>query len=1022
MIALKRTKRAVAVALTCFLVAGSAAPFQADVAYGSRISEMFQANVSKNENTWLFAGGVETQGRFAEIGGARSYVDHFEEYIRGTKQGTEMDRQRYMINVGREGCDILHLKETIDDYFDALKPRALVYMIGKEDFSKGEEGLAAFGTALSAVMTKALALRDGNGYMVIQFPHAAKDAQENEAIADYIEKARSIAAAKSESDRSRIVLVDHYAQTNTDAFQTGKLTEEGLLNAEGHYEVAKQLARATFGTDGGFRDLTHWTKEASPENYLEDMPLVKARKDSLIVSVPENLAKEGFRYQLSIGRMELTGTAEGDTYTIESLPENAAYELTVQSADGKSRLKPVTGIVARGSQGGERELSSLQQAIADRVNGEAPLTWLFMGDSITHGLLHTHGYDSISQAFRKYLMEDLGREEDIVINTGNSATTAGRTLENIEQRLKKYRPDIVSVMLGTNDAKSDSTETYIENMVRILEEIRATNPDALIILRSPTPVNPSNNQSAQFINGLDGENGYIKALQKLAEEEDILFVDQYTEWKKEFDAYPYLFGYYFGDYLHPGAVGQMRLAREFIEACGLNTNTAIADHSYQTKFSYANEQIAAEPPFTVEDNAVSFDRSALQEAYTGSGTLGDVTVVLTDSEGKSYRQSMRPDESELVMEYLPVSRRYHVSVEGMLLGSEPKRASFADAEITLSTGKEAEDVKNRLAELKDAYDGGEGYYTKESHAFFREVYDRVQKESETETDVEALVQLLQELESAYVGLKTDEELKQADQQLHQAVSKYQAIVQTDGGKYVEASWNAFLEAFRKANEALSQGEKEAGNLKTLAADLERAYAALEAKKAEQGAQKLQAPAIQSLNMVADKKMVGVEIAVEQIAGADSYTVYRLADGKETMIGKTDASQKAYDVNPYGGKALSYYAVAESSAASVESSEKGAPKTITLAAGPKKVTARQQKGKAQVLIVWKAVKGAKSYAVYRSEKKEAGYSKIATVKKVKKAAYTDKKAKKGKTYYYRILAKTKAGYGAFQTSKAVKIKK
>ena len=79
MIALKRTKRAVAVALTCFLVAGSAAPFQADVAYGSRISEMFQANVSKNENTWLFAGGVETQGRFAEIGGARSYVDHFEE-------------------------------------------------------------------------------------------------------------------------------------------------------------------------------------------------------------------------------------------------------------------------------------------------------------------------------------------------------------------------------------------------------------------------------------------------------------------------------------------------------------------------------------------------------------------------------------------------------------------------------------------------------------------------------------------------------------------------------------------------------------------------------------------------------------------------------------------------------------------------------------------------------------------------------------------------------------------------------
>ena len=52
----------------------------------------------------------------------------------------------------------------------------------------------------------------------------------------------------------------------------------------------------------------------------------------------------------------------------------------------------------------------------------------------------------------KYLKDEMGRASDTVINTAVSGATTTSTLNNIEQRLEKYTPDVVSIMLGTNDA------------------------------------------------------------------------------------------------------------------------------------------------------------------------------------------------------------------------------------------------------------------------------------------------------------------------------------------------------------------------------------------------------------------------------------------------------------------------------------------------------------------------------------------------------------------------------------------
>lgn len=648
---------------------------------GSRISEMF---AEAGNESWLFAGGVEAQGRFSEIAGVRNYVGQFEEYIRWVKAtSSQLKRQRYTINVGKAGDDLTAFEAKLDQYIEKLAPKAVAYLIGREDYSKGESGVEAFKASLSSVIEKALAMRNDNGFIVIQLPHAVKDADACANAALYVDAAKEVVKAVDQTKLDRIVVADHFSQTNNDNFKNSSyLTEEGLLNASGHYEIAKQFAKRTFGSVDGFPAVTDWTTEEGPQSYEAVMPQVTAAEDALNVTIPDEVIGEDWRYRLQIGEMEISGTAEGRTFTISELPDNAEYVLTVQSADGAKQMKEAAGRVTAGEEGKVLALTDLQKKIREKVDGEEALTWLFMGDSITHAALWTNGYDGIAQSFEKYLKEDLGRVDDIVINTAVSSADTDTTLQNIEQRLTKYTPDVVSIMLGTNDAAATgmSTSLYETNLKTIVEKIREKNADASIIFRTPTPTNTNRAQAL--------EGGYLEVMKRVAEDDgNIIFVDQYTEWNKEIRMYSYLWGnrYYFGDTnLHPGAQGQLRMTQQFIRACGLETGTKIANLSYT--FSYTDSSSSVTPSISTGESTVMISKSELQTAY-GQGTLGQIKAVLTDKEtGRTYTQSTAIGEDDLVMQNLPTDRTYRAAVTGMAAGNTAKRITFAEQDVTLVKG------------------------------------------------------------------------------------------------------------------------------------------------------------------------------------------------------------------------------------------------------------------------------------------------------------------------------------------------
>ena len=649
------------------------------------------------DNTWLFGGGTEAQGRYEEIGSYRNYIGHFEEYIRWIKRvdGTLFGMQRYTINAGKAGQDAVSFAERLDELIEKAQPRAVSYLIGPEDYDNGPEGVEAFKEAVSAIIHKALAMKVNAGCAVIQTPHAPKDSGAAANAALYANAAAEVyneILKEDEGNKDRMALVDHLSQTDTADFKEMMLGEDGFLNYKGHYELAKQLSQAVYGQTAGFPAISvTWEEEPLPESYLKEAPKAQAGEDSLTVTVPEAFEGVSVDYTLRIGGMEIMGTAHKNPFKIEHLPEGESYELSVGLEGGKKRLATVEGTVRDQEEAKVLEAKGeLQRKIREKADDmDTPLTWLFMGDSITHGALHTYGYDSIAQIFEKYVKEDLGRTDDIVINTAVSGATAVRTCENIQERVSKYKPDIVSVMLGTNDKNAG---TYESGLKEIVAAIREANPDAIIIFRSPIPCK-SGWASAAVMSGVVG-----KMKQTAQADGNILFIDQYTEHMKECNAYTYLSNGKYdlaGDFVHATGAGHLRMAKQFIRECGLNTDAKIANLSYQ--FPYTEEKNSGTPPVEAETDpaAVTLTKAALQEICQ-SGEIGEFTVKMTASDGTVYTKGSGLD-ADTVTVFAKPNCRYTVEVEAVIKGATAKKTVFAAQELPLLS-EEATEEDVELAE------------------------------------------------------------------------------------------------------------------------------------------------------------------------------------------------------------------------------------------------------------------------------------------------------------------------------------
>jgi TolB protein len=156
-----------------------------------------------------------------------------------------------------------------------------------------------------------------------------------------------------------------------------------------------------------------------------------------------------------------------------------------------------------------------------------PLVVLCAGDSFT-----ASGYpDTLRNLFEKKKIKAR------VVNKGVNGHTSGEYLHFMKQNdiLNKENPDVVLLMLGTNDIRVDRdhtrTDQFIKNMNEILFLIKAYSdrngkkPKIFLSNIPPIPENPPSTFSSESIIRVTGE--INPAIESIAREQEITLVDNY---------------------------------------------------------------------------------------------------------------------------------------------------------------------------------------------------------------------------------------------------------------------------------------------------------------------------------------------------------------------------------------------------------------------------------------------------------------------------------------------------------------
>lgn len=195
------------------------------------------------------------------------------------------------------------------------------------------------------------------------------------------------------------------------------------------------------------------------------------------------------------------------------------------------------------------------------------MTWVCTGDSITQAVFHTHGSRGWVEHCHERIRWQLGRLEDVVINTGMSGWTAPQVLDRFDHLVGRFSPDVVSISLGTNDAHVDQPggpETFATALRELVQ--RSASLQAQVVLH--TPVGQA--ESATRTRPRPGD--FSEVVRVVAQESGATLVDHAAHWQ---DAYPRRSGGqteplgWLDDGIHPNAEGHRVMTDLTVTTLGL---------------------------------------------------------------------------------------------------------------------------------------------------------------------------------------------------------------------------------------------------------------------------------------------------------------------------------------------------------------------------------------------------------------------------------------------------------------------
>ncbi|MEO1996786.1 MAG: SGNH/GDSL hydrolase family protein [Planctomycetaceae bacterium] len=242
-------------------------------------------------------------------------------------------------------------------------------------------------------------------------------------------------------------------------------------------------------------------------------------------------------------------------------PEPAAQQTGLQTAVSEGRLDSGIDLQTLGEHNvaPSSDTQRFPQSHGDlqylkrRVRSPQGLTWVFAGDSISMGASHTQGSRSFCEFFTERMRWELGRQLDVMINTSVAGETSRGLFHNLAQRVLRFPTDVVSLMIGLNDARQSQTEPseFHDNLEQIIHVLR--DHEILPLLQTPNGVGRL--EDARRLTP------FVDKIRGLATHYGLACIDHWDHWSIAAANRGVLQSWLDSDGLHPNSRGHREMAK-----------------------------------------------------------------------------------------------------------------------------------------------------------------------------------------------------------------------------------------------------------------------------------------------------------------------------------------------------------------------------------------------------------------------------------------------------------------------------
>lgn len=260
------------------------------------------------------------------------------------------------------------------------------------------------------------------------------------------------------------------------------------------------------------------------------------------------------------------------------------------------------------------------------LDSSEQITWVFTGDSITHGAQTSAGLRRYSEYINNYFhttpIRGISRANDLVINTGVSNSTTRYLKEQFQVSVLDKNADVVSIALGMNDsvnapaAERVAIETFKANLEYFVDHIRTSG--ALPILQ--TQNYPTDGRHADF-------EKYEDAIRNVAIEKNAILLDinQYwddTHTRDNSD------GWMVTDGVHPSAQGYLEWAKFVLKQLDMwdETSNLARTHSAAVEKS-GTAPLAPAPPEPPKQEPETLESTPKHTAILNYSIATDTSTV-----------------------------------------------------------------------------------------------------------------------------------------------------------------------------------------------------------------------------------------------------------------------------------------------------------------------------------------------------------------------------------------------------------